>query len=313
MIMSKKNGLLLLCVAFMMLISNFVWNNHKGDKGLDVLTIGINQIVDHPALNRSLEGFKYGMERNGFKEGENIKFIFRSAQANPVLALQISNELVSKDVDAIVALGTTSAQTAKKAAESSKTPVFFISITDPIKAGLLENIKKPEGHVTGVSNYVKVIDQLKEFKNILKEDISSIGVIYNSSEDNSVHRVKEISDVYRENNIDVFKVVALKSSEVATATEHLVSKGVSAILIDGDNTALSALSTIIRIGNKHHVPVLATDVDVLSLGVKGAVGADQFMLGEQTADMVVDVIKNNVMIKDLPIQFPEKVISVSND
>ena len=74
------------------------------------VTVAVTAIVEHPALDAARDGVKEALEAAGYKEGENLKFIYESAQGNPATAAQIARQFVGEDPTVIVPISTPSAQ-----------------------------------------------------------------------------------------------------------------------------------------------------------------------------------------------------------
>ena len=282
----------------------------EDDASKNMIHIGINQIVEHPALDNSAQGIKDALSRAGYTDGKNVKIVWRSANANAATALQISKDFVTKNYNAIVALGTVSAQSAKKATEGTDIPVIFVSITDPIEAKLLHNLHMPEGNVTGVSNHIASDYQIEEFMKYIPT-MKILGTVYNPGEDNSVILVNEMDRATGARQISFVKAIATKSTEVPAAVDKLVSQKVDAILINSDNTALSAMTSIVKIAGKHGIPILSTDTDNVEQGAKMAVGADQYDIGLQAGEMLVKILKDGKSVSDIPVEFPKNPLKVT--
>src|SRR5207249_1914448 len=125
--------------------------------------ISILQNIEHPALNATRQGLLDELHKLGYEEGKNLILDYQSAQGNMALAAQISQKFISNQTSVIVAIGTKSAQAAMTASKGTETPVIFSSVTDPLEAKLVTSLKAPNGHVTGVSNFIAVEPQFKLF------------------------------------------------------------------------------------------------------------------------------------------------------
>src|SRR3990167_9362948 len=147
--------------------------------------ISIIQVLEHPALNATRQGLIDELHKLGYKEGENLVLEYQSAQGNPSLAVQISQKFVSNQANVIVAIVTKAAQAAMNATKEAKIPVVFSSVTDPLAAKLVNNLKTPTGHVTGVSNFVEPTPQFQAFIKYLPQ-LKALGVVYDAGEPNSI-------------------------------------------------------------------------------------------------------------------------------
>ncbi len=278
----------------------------------DMYIIGINQISDHPALHETVKGIKDKISLNQTTLEKPVNILQESANSNLALANQISKNFNDKRVNVLVAVGTISAQASKSATRISAIPVVFSSVTSPEQSGLLNNLQSPELNITGVSNMMDHSKQLENFKLIFPEMVR-IGVIYNPGEANSNTNLQLIKKAASNLNIDIIEGAVNKTNDSPITTEYLIKKrGVDVILIDGDNTALSSLPSIIKIAKKLYIPVLSTDNDTIKLGVSATVGCNQYELGLQTGQMIIDLL-NGKEIKDIPVAYPNHLQTHINE
>lgn len=262
--------------------------------------ISILQTIDHPALNATREGFIKELKELEYNE---LLVEYQSAQGNTTLAAQIAQKFTSENPDLILAIGTTAAQAAMTATKGTDIPVVFSSVTDPLAAKLVTDLKKPKGHVTGVSNFVAVEPQFSLFKK-LRPELKNLGIVYNPGEANSVALLETMQNTAKEMNMNIVTATASKTSEVLNASQSLCGK-VDAIFINNDNTALSAFKSVVKAAQECGVPAFVSDVDLMEQGALAALGPNQFDLGRQTARMVDFVLKNPEA--PLPsVEFPEK-------
>jgi len=264
------------------------------------ITVGILQIVAHPALDKSQQGIIDGHK----KKYPKINITVKIAQGNILNATMISQKFVSDGVDVIAVLGTTAAQVAAKNAQSTHTPIVFASITDPLGAKLVKSLDKPGGLVTGVSNYTEQRPQLAYFKEILP-NIKTLGFIYNPGEANSVALLEPTTKAAKNLGIRIIPAAVTKTTEVSLATQKLVANGIDGIFINNDNTALSAFDVIAQITERHKVPLFVSDTDMVKQGALAALGPDQYSLGLQCAEMLADVLEGKNPAT-MPVQFPAK-------
>ena len=144
-------------------------------------TIGINQLVQHDALDASRQGFIEGLKEKGFEEGKNLKIDYQNAQGDMAIAKTISDQFVTSKVDMIFAIATSSLQASYNATKDI--PIVFTAVTDPIDAGVANSWESSGTNVTGTSDMVSMEEQL-DLLTELVPDIKTLGVIYNSSEAN---------------------------------------------------------------------------------------------------------------------------------
>lgn len=285
--------------------------------------IATTAIVEHPALDAIRDGVKQTLNDNGYS-GDNLKFTYESAQGKPDIAAQIARKMVGDNPDIIVAIATPSAQAAVTTSKSI--PVVFSAVTDPLAAKLVPSLEKPGGNVTGLSDMAN----LKEHLELIKEfvpNIKALGIPYNPGETNSVSMLAAIKVEASKMGIKIVETAAPKSSDVMIATKQLVGK-VDAIYCPIDNTIISAVESVVKVGMDAQIPVFAGDTDTVKRGAVAAVGYDYFDLGRQTGDIVVRILKgekpgsidvkmakgtnlfvNPKMAKKMGIEIPESVLT----
>lgn len=253
-------------------------------------TIYITQFVEHAAFTETLKGIKSVLK------GFAVKV--ESAQGNVVLATQIASKFINQNPDAVIALGTISAQTFIKY-QNKSVPIFFSSVTDPKGAGL--------SGMMGVSNFIDLKPQIELFKK-LQPQLKRLGFLYNPGEANSVTLIKKLKPICQSLEIKLIEQAIFKTSDIPIATKKLLSQ-TDAIFISNDNTALSALSNIIKIANEFRTPVYVSDTDAVKLGATAALGPNQYEIGVQTGKMVLRYLRTR---KIQPIEYPTTVNTVIN-
>jgi len=248
--------------------------------------VATTAIVEHPALDAVRDGIKETLKENGYS-GDNLKFTYESAQGKPDIAAQIARKMVGDAPDIIVAIATPSAQAA--VSSSKKIPVVFSAVTDPVAAKLVPQLEQPGGNVTGLSDMANLKEHLELIKKFVP-NLKSLGIPYNPGETNSVSMLKQMKIEADKMGIKIVESAAPKSSDVMIATKQLVGK-VDAIYCPIDNTIISAVESVVKVGIDAQVPVFAGDTDTVARGAVAAVGYDYFDLGRQTGEVVVRILK----------------------
>lgn len=266
-------------------------------------TVSILQFIEHPALNATRSGIEDELKSAG------VSVLYESAQGNPALASQIAQKFVGSKPNVLVGIGTAASQALAAENRSILIPIVFSSVTDPIKAHLVNNLKQPRDSITGVSNYVDVSRPLAFFKQVLPK-LSKLGIIYNPGEVNSVMLLEETKEKAKDLNITIVTATANSSLEVATATRRLINE-VDALFINNDNTALSAFESINKIANQNKKPVFVSDIDLVKQGALAALGPNQYQLGIQTGKMILKILEGEKP-SNLSVEFPNKIEIVIN-
>ncbi len=251
------------------------------------VTVAVTAIVEHPALDAARDGIKEALAEAGYKDGENLKFVYESAQGNPGTAAQIARQFVGDAPTVIVPISTPSAQAV--VAATRDIPVVFTAVSDPLGAQLVKDMEKPGGNVTGLSDISPVADHVALIKEITP-NAKSIGFIYNSAEANSVSTLAALKAEAEKAGLTVVESVATKSAEVQGATRALVGRA-DVIYIPTDNTIVSAFEAAVGVAEEAKIPLYAGDTDSVSRGALAALGFNYFDVGKQTGEVVARVLK----------------------
>ncbi|ACE93141.1 ABC transporter substrate-binding protein [Rhizobium phaseoli] len=251
------------------------------------VTVAVTAIVEHPALDAARKGVLDVLTAAGYKEGENLKFVFESAQGNPATAAQIARQFAGDEPNVIVPISTPSAQAVVSATRDI--PVVFTAVSDPLGAQLVKNMDKPGGNVTGLSDMSPVGEHLALIKEILPK-VKTIGYLYNSGEANSVSLLAVLKAEAEKAGLTVVESAATKSAEVQGAARALVGRA-DAIYIPTDNTIISALEGAVAVAEESKLPLFTADTDSVSRGSIAALGFNYYDVGKQTGEIVVRVLK----------------------
>lgn len=255
-------------------------------KAQDV-TVAVTAIVEHPALDAARDGVKEALAAAGYKEGENLKFVYQSAQGNPATAAQIARQFAGDGPDVIVPISTPSAQAAVSATRDI--PIVFTAVSDPLGAQLVKDMDKPGGNVTGLSDMSPVAEHVALIKEILP-NAKTIGYLYNSGEANSVSLLAVLKTEAEKAGLTVVESAATKSAEVQGAARALIGKA-DAIYVPTDNTIISALEGAVGVAEEAKLPLFTADTDSVSRGSLAALGFNYHDVGKQTGEIVVRILK----------------------
>lgn len=269
----------------------------QGDDAAQV-KIGIAQFVEHPALDAAREGFIAQMAKNGYEQDKQVVYDHQSAQASMDTAISIAQKFEADQVDLILAIATPTAQAA--AQTSKQIPIVFTAVTDPVEAGLVSSMEKPEGNVTGTSDMNPVEEQLKLIKEI-NPDAATVGIIYSSGEVNSKVQVDAAKAVAGNLGLTISEAAITSATEVKQAAESMVGK-VDAYYIPTDNLVVSSIAAVLSVAEDQKIPVIAAEENSVKSGAIATYGIDYTKLGEQTADMAVKILKGEAQPGDMPVE-----------
>ena len=151
-------------------------------------------------------------------------------------------------------------------------PVVFAAVSDPIGAGLVTDLNKPDKNITGTSDEIQV-DLILEKALQINPSLKRLGVIYNKGEANSVTNINKAKEFASKNNIQIIEATITSVNEVQSAIQVLTTK-CDAIFAPNDNTVASAMNVVGNACVKAKIPLyvgadsMVLDGGFLSVGIQ---------------------------------------------
>ena len=231
-------GLLTITMAALLLVGC----SNKAAASDKSLNVGILQIVPHGSLDAARKGFKEQLNKEMKQNHKSIKvnYNYQNAQGDQSNLNSMAQQLTQKKSDLILGIATPSAQALAK--KTKTTPIVVTAVTNLESAGLVKNDKKPGTNVTGTKDLGPIDKQVKLLTTMTKSD-KPIGVLYNSSEENSVLQIKMVKKYAKNHNLKLNIVSVTSTNDVASALSGLAGK-VSGIYIPTDNLMASSMKTV---------------------------------------------------------------------
>ena len=253
--------------------------------------IGILQYATHASLHDCYTGILEGLKNQGYEDGKTCTIEYVDGQGeNETNSLAASN-FVSKGYDIIIAIATPAATTAYAAAKDAGIPVVFSACSDPVAAGLVESLNAPNTGVTGTSDSLDFDAQLKMIRAFMP-NAKKIGVIYTTSETNSVSQLKKLTELAPSYGFEIVSVGVTDASEVATGAASLLSKGVDCINNLTDNNVVNNLSVVTNAADAAKVPIFGSEKEqVAKYGCIASESLDYVALGVTTGEMAGKILK----------------------
>ena len=301
---------LALVVGGSLVYSNLTKQETKTETANKTAKVGVLQFVSHPSLDLIYQGIQDGLAEEGYK-GDQSK------------VATMSKQLVSNGNDVVVGIATPAAQ--GLASATKDLPVIMAAITDPVGANLVQNLEKPGGNITGVSDHNPAEQQVELIKT-LTPDVKTVGALYSSSEDNSKSQVEEFKAYAEKAGLKVETFAVPSTNEIASTVNVMTGK-VDAIWVPIDNTIASAFSTVVSSNQTAKKPIYPSATAMVEAGGLASVVVDQHDLGVATGKMIAKVLKgekpadtpvnvfstgksviNKKVAQELGITIPESVI-----
>ena len=261
-------------------------------------TVGICQLIQHPALDAATEGFKDGLKKALEAEGRTVVFKEENANGEPDTCAQITSTFVAQGVDLILANATASLTSAVSATRNI--PILGTSITDYASA---LNIKDwtgvAGGNVSGTSDLAP-LDKQAEMIVELFPNAKKVGLLYCSAESNSLYQVTEIANVLKQNGIETKEFSFIDTSDLEAVTTQACAWS-DVIYVPTDNIVANNATFIDSICSANKKPVVAGEEGICKGCGVATLSIDYFRLGQITGQMAADVLLGKKDISTLAI------------
>jgi len=264
--------------------------------------IGLVYFAPEEAGDTCMKGLFDGLKEQGIEEGVNLEVRRSHAQAEIANIPLLIQNYDSSDVDVIVTM-TTPVLTAAATAARSK-PVVFTYVYDPIAAGVGKSRTDHLPNVTGVGSFPPVQDTVDTIQRLVP-GVRAVGTIYNSSEANSVKVVGVARGIFEQRRIKLQEIAITGTNEIFQAAQALTRRGIQALWVTGDNTALQGFDGIVKAARDAKLPLIINDPEFVSRGALLAVGIGWYETGKAASKILARVLRG-----ELPRNIPFEEVAV---
>jgi putative tryptophan/tyrosine transport system substrate-binding protein len=254
--------------------------------------------------------FSEALRELGWIEGKNILFEYRYADNRLERLPELAAELVRLHVDVIVAAGTLAPLAAKQA--TSTIPIVMTSAGDPIGSGLVANLARPGGNVTGLSLMspdlgAKRLQMLKE----LLPGLTRVAVLWNAANVASERVFRETEGAARILGIEVYSVEVRSPTDLDNAYEAVTRQLPDALITVADPLIMTHRNQIAEFAVKKRLPSMSAFRVLADAGALMTYGADLNDLLRRAASYMDKVLKG-ANPADMAIEQPTKFELVIN-
>jgi putative ABC transport system substrate-binding protein len=272
--------------------------------------------------------FHAGLGETGYVEGRNVRVEYRwtGGQTNRLPAM--AADLVNRQVSVIVALGSTPAVHAVKAATAT-IPIVFMIGTDPVELGLIASLKRPGGNLTGVINLnLQVAQKWLETLHLLVPTTNVIAVLVNPRNPASTEGyLREIETAARALGLQIQAVHASSPGDFDSVFAGLRERRSGALVIVADLLFISNIKQLAALSLRHALPAIFPFREFVEAGGLASYGTDladtyrlagvytgRVLKGEKPADLPVqqatkvELVLNLKAAKALGIEVPPSLL-----
>ena len=259
--------------------------------------VGILQLIQHPALDLATQGFKDALTE---KLGDKVVFTEGNASGDSNNCAQIAGQLVSKQVDLIMANATPAMLACATA--TADIPVLGTSITNYESAMEIE--LTAEGatglNVSGTSDLAPLDGQADMIKELFPE-AKTVGLIYCNAEPNSIFQIKTIEGYLSGLGYECRRYGFNDSNDLASVVQTATECDV--LYIPTDNTAAANTEAIANIVIPAGTPVIAGEESICAGCGIATLTISYYDIGYKTGEMAYEILVNGADVASMPIAY----------
>ncbi len=280
----------------------------QSDADGEKLKVGIVQLIDNGAFEDMRDGFIQELQDKGYGE-DKVEVIYKNAQGDATNLNTICQEMVDSQVDLVATIATPASQA--MVAMESDIPIVFISVSNPIGAGLLTTLEQPDKNATGTSNAIPIED-IFALSEDLTPGMQTYGLLYCTNEVNSVTTIENAKNYLDEKGLRYVEQIVTNSSEVQQAAQALVGN-VDAIFVPNDSVIQAAMPLVAEVARDAKIPVYGSSAVMVNSGAFATVAITDTEIGMISADMAIAHFEGKEMSEIPALVVPANAIVVNED
>ena len=270
----------------------------RAQQAAKVARIGV---VDNTAR---WDAFRQALRDLGYIEGQNVKFEYRFGDGAPARLTAAATELAHLPVDVIATFGTPASRAARQA--TATVPIVMIGVGDPISAGLVTNIARPEGNITGFSGLSSdtVTKGVQFFREIVPT-IRRVAFVWNPDNASNLAQLESLRKLTPLVGITLISVEVSNAANLENAFASMMHEHPDAVIMTGDPFLGRHRKWIIDFLMTHKLPgmmQLKEDAAAGGLMSYGVSLPDLFRRGAGYVHKILQGAKPG----DLPVEQPTK-------
>lgn len=289
-------GLIAMTMALAMTGCGTGDSSDLGSKELSEVKVGVIQLMQHDALDKSYEGFKDVLVEAGVDE-DNIDYQIAGDQSN---CTTVADKLVNGGNDLIYAIATPALQAAASATQDL--PIVGCAVTDYEAIKLVKSNEKPGGNVTGASDLSPISDQFELMTQLLP-NAKKVGIMYCSSEDNSKIQGEMAEKAAKKLGLESVTRTISDSNDIQSVVTQLANNdNVDVIYIPTDNVLATYMSSVEAVASPEKIPVITGEEGMCKEGGLATYGIDYYNLGKLAGKQALAILKGEKTAAETPVE-----------
>jgi putative ABC transport system substrate-binding protein len=294
--------------------------------------VGILHSASREPIAKFMDAFRLGLSEGGFAEGQNAAIEYRWAEGQFDRLPAFAADLVRRQVTVIVAMGMPAPVAAKAATQTI--PIVFTIASDPVTLGLVSNLSRPGGNLTGATALsVELGPKQLEFLHELLPKAKTVALLLNPSNPIvSENLAIPVTAAARALGLELHSVHASNDREIEVTIARLAQEKIDGLVIGADPYFNSRSAQFATLAARHGIPTASfTREFAISGGLMSYVGsfsdlyrlagtyAGRILKGEKPADLPVvqatkvELIVNLKAAKALGLDVPPTLLARADE
>jgi putative tryptophan/tyrosine transport system substrate-binding protein len=290
-------------------------------------TIGLLGTATAQAWAGLTAAFRQGLGEAGYTEGRNVAVEYCWAGGQYEQLVQMANDLVGHSVSVLVAFTTPAALAAKVA--TTTTPIVFTTISDPVQAGLVTSLSRPDGNITGTTYLnLELSPKMLELMREIIPTTTSMVLLINPTNPTAENQRGVLQAAARTLGIELHVMLASNPDELNAAFENLANLRTGGLVVSGDPFFNSHIEQIAALALRNRLPsiypaksypaaggLMSYAGDAPEAYKQAGIYTGRILRGEKPANLPVqqvtrvELIINNKIAKALGISLPLALLS----
>jgi putative tryptophan/tyrosine transport system substrate-binding protein len=208
------------------------------------------------AFEGQLVAFREGLKEGGYIVGQNVAIEYRWADGHIDRLPELAADLVRRNVRVIAAPGGPSSNLAAKNATTT-IPVVFVTGADPVKVGLVSNVRQPSGNVTGITFFTEELGAKSlSLLNQLVPYAKTVGLMLNPLNPETPRRAADAVAAARALGLEMQLLYAATPSDIDKVFDTLTERRIGALLIGAEATYGAHIQQLISLAARHKMPTM---------------------------------------------------------
>ncbi len=263
-------------------------------------TVGICQLVQHEALDAATQGFKDALTD---KLGDRVKFDEQNAAGDASTCSTICTTFATNNYDLILGNATAALQAASAATDTI--PILGTSVTDYATALDMSDWTGTTGkNISGTTDLAPLDEQANCIAELFP-DAKNIGILYCSSEPNSIYQSTTIKGYLEDKGYTVKEFTFSDSNDVSAVTQSACDAS-DVIYIPTDNTAASCTEAINNVASPAGTPIFAGEEGIAKGCGVATLSISYYDLGYTTGEMAYEILENGADVTTMEVKTAPK-------